>query len=68
MAELGHFGVGKPLAGKSEEGAGSGVEELRISNLLDLDQLKSLLGNFCDSVGIASAGSVKACTRNDNVE
>jgi ligand-binding sensor protein len=36
--------------------------------LLDLDQLKSLLANFCDSVGIASAiidikGNVLAAAR-----
>jgi len=55
MTELDHSLVEKQPAGKSKEGAGSGVEELRISDLLDLDQLQSLRANFCDSVGIASA-------------
>ena len=46
MTELDHSWVGIPPAGKSEEGAGSGVEELHISDLLDLDQFQSLLANF----------------------
>ena len=68
MTELDHAWVGIPPAGKSEEGDGSGVEELHISDLLDLDQLQSLLANFCDAVGIASAiidlkGNVLAAAR-----
>jgi|WetSurMetagenome_2_1015567.scaffolds.fasta_scaffold1096557_1 hypothetical protein len=55
MTELDHILVEKQPAGKLEEGAGSGVEELRISDLLDFDQLKSLLANCCDSVRIALA-------------
>jgi len=38
MTELDHFLVEKQPAGKSQEGSGSGVEELQISELLDLDQ------------------------------
>ena len=53
MTELDHSLVEKQPAGSPEEGAGSGVEELLISDLLDLDQLKSLLADFCDLVGIA---------------
>jgi PAS domain S-box-containing protein len=49
-------------------GARSESEELRISELLELDQLQSLLAKFCDSVGIASAiidlkGNVLAAAR-----
>jgi two-component system sensor histidine kinase/response regulator len=33
----------------------SGPQELQISDLLDLDQLQTLLSNFCNAVGIASA-------------
>ena len=33
----------------------SGSEELQVSDLLDLDELQRLLGNFCDAVGVASA-------------
>jgi PAS domain S-box-containing protein len=68
MSELDHALVQKQPLGKSDENAGSGVEELRISDLLDLDQLQSLLANFCDAVGIASAiidlkGNVLAAAR-----
>jgi PAS domain S-box-containing protein len=55
MIEPDHSLVEKQPAGKSEKGAGPGPEELRISDLLDLDQLQSLLSNFCEAVGIASA-------------
>jgi hypothetical protein len=68
MTELDHSLVERQPAGKLAEGAGAGVEELRLSDLLDLDQLQSLLENFCDSVGIASAildlnGNVLAAAR-----
>jgi two-component system, sensor histidine kinase and response regulator len=68
MTELDHSLAEKQPVGKSQEGSGSGVEELQISELLDLDQLQSLLENFCDSVGIASAiidlqGNVLAAAR-----
>ena len=33
----------------------SGPEELQVSDLLDLEELQRLLGNFCDAVGVASA-------------
>ena len=33
----------------------SGPEELQVSDLLDLEDLQRLLGNFCDAVGVASA-------------
>jgi hypothetical protein len=68
MTELDHSLMKEQPSEKSEEGAGSGVEELRISDLLDLDQLQSLLANLCDAVGIASAiidlkGNVLAAAR-----
>ena len=34
---------------------GAEPKELQISDLLDLDHLQTLLTNFCNSVGIASA-------------
>lgn len=68
MTELDHSLVEKQPARKSDGGAGSGPEELSISDLLNLDQLQSLLANFCDAVGIASAiidlkGNVLAAAR-----
>ena len=60
--------LAKQPAGQSKEGTGTGVEELKIAELLDLDQLQSLLANFCEAVGIASAiidlnGNVLAAAR-----
>jgi PAS domain S-box-containing protein len=68
MTEPDHALAAKPPAGRTEEGVGPEVEELQISELLDFDQLQSLLANFCDAVGIASAiidlqGNVLAAAR-----
>ena len=54
MSDQDHSLLAKQPAGQSEEGTGTGVEELKIAELLDLDQLQSLLANFCEAVGIAS--------------
>lgn len=37
------------------EDVGSDPEELQVSDLLDLEDLQTLLTNFCDAVGVASA-------------
>jgi two-component system, sensor histidine kinase and response regulator len=68
MTEPDHALAAKAPAGRTEEGVGPEVEELQISELLDFDQLQSLLANFCDAVGIASAiidlqGNVLAAAR-----
>jgi len=68
MSEPDHSLMAKQLAGQSEESTGPGVKDLKISELLDLDHLQSLLANFCEAVGIASAiidleGNVLASAR-----
>lgn len=68
MTELDQSFAAKQPAGKPEEGDKRGVEELQISDLLDLDQVQSLLANFCEAVGIAASiidlqGNVLAAAR-----
>ncbi|MGO9566700.1 MAG: hypothetical protein ACLP5H_04065, partial [Desulfomonilaceae bacterium] len=37
------------------EGPGSEPEELQVADLLDVEDLQTLLAHFCDAVGVASA-------------
>lgn len=60
---------GESLAkASSKRGATIHPKELQIADLVNLDQLQSLLKNFCDTVGLASAiidrkGNVPAAAR-----
>ncbi|MDD3472724.1 MAG: PocR ligand-binding domain-containing protein, partial [Syntrophaceae bacterium] len=41
--------------GQSRRWMGAEQKELHVSDILDIDDLQTLLSNFCDSVGVASA-------------
>lgn len=42
-------------SGQTRQWVGTGQKELQVSDILDIDDLQTLLSNFCDSVGVASA-------------